>query len=100
MVNMQKEIIKKFQATAGERTFSEYADISGIERTRIFRLFNGAEMKLSEYEKLNEYIATKSKAVDPNFLESMGEISGSNLKSNFELAMKRKLELSRLLNCA
>ena len=57
-------------------------------------------MKLSEYERLNNVIAKNSKSFDPCFWEKMGAISGTSLKTHFELAIKRKLELGKLLQAA
>ena len=48
---MQTEIIKKFKECYAGFTLKSMAEITGIQVTRLFRIINGAEMKLVEYRK-------------------------------------------------
>jgi signal recognition particle GTPase len=57
-MNLQKSTIKKFKIRFPNNTYSEIAKITGIQQTRAFRIFNGSEMKLSEYESLNKLMQT------------------------------------------
>lgn len=51
-MNLQKVIMNNFIKVAGKRTMTEYSVLTGIERTRFFRLFHGVEMKVTELENL------------------------------------------------
>lgn len=48
--------IKVFKETAGNHTLDEFSEMTGIERTRLFRLFHGADMKLKEFETLQVWL--------------------------------------------
>lgn len=102
MAHMQSTVIERFIKIIGKRTFSEYAEITGIERTRIFRLFNGAEMKISEYEKINNVVAQNkdSERVDEDFIVKVNTIMGSSLQRKWELEIQRKNSLKKLLKSA
>lgn len=50
MHNLQETIIKRYHATYPSDTLKEISQKTGIQVTRVFRLFNGSEMKISEYE--------------------------------------------------
>jgi hypothetical protein len=56
---LQKETLKRFRDYTGRKTLDEYSVMTGIERTRLFRLMHGAEMKLSEFEILQSFLAKK-----------------------------------------
>ena len=49
---LQEAIIKQYTATFKGLTYRAVAEHTGIQLTRVFRIFNGAAMKLSEYETL------------------------------------------------
>ncbi len=102
MTHMQNTVIERFISIIGKKTFSEYADITGIERTRIFRLFNGAEMKISEYEKINNVVAQSrnSERVDEDFIVKVNNVLNSNLQRKWELEIQRKNSLKELLKSA
>lgn len=102
MNKMQKVIIDKFLGVAGKRTFSDYAEMTGIERTRIFRIFNGQEMKISEYEKLNLYVAKYShnESVDNDFFDRIHDVMSPDLQKRWQIEVKRKHDLKKLLKSA
>lgn len=50
MTTLQKQTLENFINSYGKRTYDEYSKLTGIERTRLFRIFQGAEMKLFEFE--------------------------------------------------
>lgn len=49
-MNYQESIIKSFKETFPHKTLKTISAETGIQMTRVFRIFNGAEMKLKEYE--------------------------------------------------
>lgn len=56
ITELQKKTMDNFLQVAGEMTLSEYGELLGIERTRLFRLLHGAEMKMWEFEKIQIYL--------------------------------------------
>lgn len=51
---MQKELLEDFKQKYQGHTLKQFAKLTGIERTRIFRLFNGQEIKISEWERIRK----------------------------------------------
>ena len=103
-MNSQKQILAKFRQIVGNKTLDQCAKITGIERTRFFRLQQGAEMRISEYEKVLRIIhqfeenwsPTRIKAKD--FDESGGEM-GRELWERIDRVMRyRELLGTSLLN--
>lgn len=75
------------------------SDITGIQMTRVFRLFNGLEMKLSEYLKISEIIEAKiaeKTNVQNVFEECLNQL---NLQSLIEIEIycTKKLEMKKLV---
>ncbi len=84
MIPEQKRLIEEFQALNHLSYRKDLADSLGIERTRYFRILNGAEMRLSEY------LAMK-KIVD-------GGLSPENYDSNIEeLGPKMRRDLLAII---
>jgi hypothetical protein len=50
MRNLQTTLINRYQTAYPTDTLKEISSKTGIQITRVFRLFNGSEMKISEYE--------------------------------------------------
>jgi hypothetical protein len=55
-VNLQTTIISKYKKLRPHFSLSSTAKELNINLSRLFRLWNGAEMKLSEYQKICEVI--------------------------------------------
>jgi hypothetical protein len=49
-MELQKKILQDYREVFGQQTFREISTVTGIQQTRVFRLFNGSQMKLCEYE--------------------------------------------------
>ena len=62
MKDLEQQTLNSFLKVAGKKTITEYSEISGIERTRFFRLIHGAEMKVKEFVSLQSYIRAESGA--------------------------------------
>jgi predicted DNA-binding protein YlxM (UPF0122 family) len=50
IMNLQQKILIEFQRLFPRLTLQQISKITKIERTRVFRIINGVEMKISEYE--------------------------------------------------
>jgi hypothetical protein len=59
MKSLQSEIISQYKVKYPKHTLKEISKATGIQNTRVFRIMNGSEMKLSEYESLKECINKK-----------------------------------------
>jgi hypothetical protein len=63
-MNLQNKVLQDFKRQYPKATLKTTSELTGINPSRAFRLFNGLEMKLSEYEaflkvlKDNEEIST------------------------------------------
>jgi hypothetical protein len=55
-MNMQEIVIKRYQELFPREPLRETAAKTGIQITRVFRIFNGSEMKLKEYESFEKII--------------------------------------------
>ena len=59
-MSYQKSILKKYKATYPKKTLKEISEETGIQMTRVFRIFNGAEMKINEFESFEKSIRKNS----------------------------------------
>ena len=50
-MDIQKEILSQYKQTYPADTYQTISNKTGIQNTRVFRIFNGYEMKLSEYSR-------------------------------------------------
>lgn len=66
---LQTRIIKEYRELFPRYTLRETSAQTGIQLTRIFRIYNGAPMKLGEYELFHEIVhgATASTGLDGPF---------------------------------
>jgi hypothetical protein len=55
-MDLQKSIIAEFKKAYPEITLKKASQVLGIQITRVFRLFNGHEMRLVEYEKFKKVL--------------------------------------------
>lgn len=49
MAALQKELLRRYSELMGAPSLKEIAEDTGIQVTRVFRLFNGHEMRMAEY---------------------------------------------------
>lgn len=99
---LQEKTLDSFLGAVGKKTLNEYAKMTGIERTRLFRLFHGAEMKLSEFETFQSHILKKQGDVLDwknvvslkNFKEKSNE---QKLNESLAIQMERSQRLNEFL---
>ena len=58
MNNLQQIIIEKYRKAYPKDTLKEISKKTKIQYTRVFRIFNGSEMKISEYQAFEKAINT------------------------------------------
>lgn len=61
-MNLQNAIIKQYKENYPNDKLKEISQKTNIQITRVFRILNGAEMKLSEYESFNHAIGSHYQA--------------------------------------
>ena len=59
-MNYQESILKRYKETFPKHTLKNISEETGIQMTRVFRLLNGAEMKLKEYEEFERILRESS----------------------------------------
>ena len=90
MSSLQRVTIERFIEAVGQKTYNEYSLLTGIERTRLFRLFQGAEMKLAEFEIFQSFLGERNKA--PQSVEEfMEEVTLDNSFSHCSQELKEQL---------
>lgn len=99
-MKLQQSIIKKFKQTYPQKNLIEISKMTGIQKTRIFRIFNGSPMKLSEYEIFSTIISSKTinmlRFID-TANECLQQLSSERLKKIL-LQMNHNLKVSAQLN--
>ncbi len=53
---LQKQILNEYKTVFPNQTIKEVAITTKIHPSRVFRLLNGYEMKISEYEKIDKIL--------------------------------------------
>ena len=61
-MNLQETVLTKFKAAYPGLSLKEVAELTGIQVTRVFRIFNGSEMKLKEFEVLEKILQERNES--------------------------------------
>lgn len=84
-MSLQNKTIERYRLFFPQETLREVSSRTGIQITRVFRLFNGKAMKLREFEAFEEAITLKI-AENPNFARMNHLVEeASSLLTNEEL---------------
>lgn len=59
-MKLQDHILKRYRKNFPEHTLKEISETTGLQITRVFRIFNGSEMKVSEFEAFQNALEEKS----------------------------------------
>lgn len=94
-MDLQKTILKQYTLLNDKPTLKKISEDTGIQLTRVFRLFNGSTMKLSEYQIFNKKVKEKMGLTDS--LEAVAfecslKLSPAAIK-DLEVLLKRKIEV-------
>ena len=55
-ISYQETILKNFRETFPSKTLKTISEETGIQMTRVFRIMNGSEMKIGEYEAFEKVL--------------------------------------------
>ena len=98
LMESEKQVIQTFKKLFEGKTLTELSDLTNIQRTRLFRVLNGAELKLKEAQSINKLIYGKvGDGFSRMFYKTMGLeiIFGEGSKEN-STREKNKRELAYL----
>jgi hypothetical protein len=94
-MNHQETLLKRFSDNFPNLSFKEMEAITGIQSTRMFRLYNGYEMKLKEYILLEQVMAKKSRTnIDQELLgltQDLLRTLSLEERRSFHLYLQREL---------
>lgn len=97
-MELQKTILNQYVLLNNKPTLKKISEDTGIQLTRVFRLFNGSTMKLSEFEIFNKKVKEKmglTEGLEAIALECSLKLSPVAIK-DLEVFLKRKIEVWKL----
>lgn len=97
-MNEQKRLITEFKSVYGDITYREIGARMNLQTTRVFRIMNGHEMKLSEYVKMKSLIRLRKPSYQSLVHYLDGNISFLSEKDlyNIKRFIYRKCEIRKL----
>ena len=98
LMQSEKQVIQTFKKLFDGKTLTELSDLTNIQRTRLFRVLNGAELKLKEAQSLNKLIYGKvGEGFSRLFYQTIGfDIIFGEDKKQYNTREKNKRELAYL----
>ena len=101
-MELQKIILSQYMLLNQNPTLKVISKDTGIQITRVFRLFNGSTMKLSEYQIFQQRVREKmglTDALETIALDCSLKLSPEAIK-DIEIYLKRKIEIWKLKQAA
>jgi hypothetical protein len=98
-LELQKTILTKYKKVHGPQTYKKIAEDTGINISRIFRIFNGALMKINEYEifKKKTHPKNESEGCSEVFInKSLLRIESKDIQYIKNL-LKRKIRMNQII---
>lgn len=98
-MDLQKTILNQYMLLNGKPTLKKISEDTGIQLTRVFRLFNGSQMKLDEYQTFNQKVKERmglTDSLEQIAFECSMRLSPEAIK-DLEVFLKRKIETWKLL---
>jgi hypothetical protein len=101
-MEVQKIILNQYMLLNQNPTLKNISKDTGIQITRVFRLFNGSTMKLSEYQIFQQRVREKmglTDALESIALDCSLKLSPDAIKE-IETFLKRKIEIWKIKQSA
>lgn len=99
-MELQKTIIRQYVLLNQNPTLKDVAKDTGIQINRVFRLFNGSAMKLSEYQvfqrKIKEKMGINSTTEDV-LANCLANLNAEAIQE-IEIYLKRKMSIWKIKN--
>ncbi len=94
----QKTILSAFKQQYQDLTFKQMGELTGIQSTRLFRLYNGHEMRLSEYEILEKLLRSSQHSLNrwQNMIQEILTLTSAQEARTLELSLERLIYKKRL----
>lgn len=97
---VQSSLLQRYFELNNQPSFREIAQDTGIQQTRVFRIFNGQELKLNEYLIFKRRVDELS-GMGGDFWDIAQELQKSLSSTKLKLVMRklqREIQYSRLSN--
>lgn len=101
-MTLQNKTIQRYRLFYPQETLRQVSSRTGIQITRVFRLFNGKPMKLKEFEAFEKAVQVKVSEI-PNYSrlnqlveEAFSQLSNDELK-NIADRIERKISNKKFL---
>ena len=97
-MELQMTILNQYMLLNNKPTLKQISKDTGIQLTRIFRLFNGSTMKLSEYQVFQKRVKEKmglTDGLEEIAFECSLKLSPEAIR-DLEIFLKRKIETWKL----
>ena len=97
-MDIQKTILNQYMLLSDKPTLKEISQDTGIQITRVFRLFNGSTMKLYEYQVFKQRVKEKlglTESLEAMAFECSLCLSPDAIRE-LEIFLKRKIDLWKL----
>lgn len=99
-MNLQKLTLNYVRQAYPGITLREIATQTGLDQTRVFRIFKGHEMKLSEYQVLNTFIEMKGRKNSvlklQHLIDESLEILGDQTLDEIFRLIDRKIQTAKI----
>jgi predicted transcriptional regulator len=98
MTKTQQRLIVTYRGIFPKDTYRSISIKTNIQQTRLFRIFNGSEMKMSEFEIINSAIRDYSQATHTDFQKissRCSEILSSEMLNDLTLEMSYLLDMKK-----
>lgn len=109
MNNLQDKILNQYKHQHPNHTLKDISNLTGIQNTRVFRIFNGYEMKLSEFEIFQNILIDKKKVsyferLIQDCMTNLSEFKLKDISSELESLLKMQkitniYQKQELLSC-
>jgi len=100
-MQLQDTILNRLGEKYPEATLKKLSKLTGIQITRVFRIMNGYEMKLSEYEAIDSLLreseSTKEHSEHLNLYLKYLNLTSPLERSILEYKYERKVEFSKFI---
>ncbi len=70
MNSLQENILRQYRSKFPNDTLKEISHKTGIQITRVHRIFSGAEMKISEFEAVEKALAEKDESITGDLIST------------------------------
>lgn len=97
-MELQKIVLSQYMLLNQNSTLKKISNDTGIQVTRVFRIFNGSTMKLSEYQIFQQRVKEKmglTDTLDAIAFDCSLKLSPEAIKE-IEIYLKRKIEIWKI----